>query len=132
MLTKNLYLIFIFGILTSIVSLSPTAIALIKRKPSLKLYQRTRLENQILYLPILYGIIALIIFYIINNYFPENLQNYWIAGLLSGLTYATIKAINKEAIDIYQVSNLKMFQIDVVFYPMLYGILFQYIARSIC
>ncbi len=131
MLTKNFYLIFIFGILASIASLYPTGAAL-KRDPSLKLYHRAQLEKQIMYLPILYGIIALVIFYVINNFFPENLQNYWVAGLLSGLTYATIKAIGKEAVDVYQVSNLKMFQIDVIFYPMLYGILFQHIAKSIC
>ena len=131
MLTKNLYLIFIFGILASIVSLIPTANAL-KKTPTLKLYHRAQLEKQVLYLPILYGILALIIFYIVNSYFPEYLQNYWVIGLLSGLTYATIKAINKEAIEVYQVSNLKMFQIDVIFYPLLYGIVFQLIAKFIC
>ncbi len=92
----------------------------------------TQLEKQLLYLPILYGILALIIFYIVNNYFPGYLQNYWVVGLLSGLTYATIKAINKEAIEVYQVSNLKMFQIDVIFYPLLYGIAFQLLAKFLC
>ena len=51
MLTKNLYLIFIFGILASLVSLIPTANAL-KRNPTLKLYRRAQLEKQVLYLPI--------------------------------------------------------------------------------
>ncbi len=131
MLTKNLYLIFIFGILASIVSLIPTANAL-KKNPTLELYRRAQLEKQLLYLPILYGILALIIFYIVNNYFPKLLQNYWMVGLLSGLTYATIKAINKEAVEVYQVPNLKMFQIDVIFYPLLYGIVFQLLAKFIC
>jgi len=131
MLTKNFNLIFIFGVLASIVSLLPTISAL-KKRPSLKLYHRAQIEKQILYLPILYGVIALVIFYIINNYFPENFQNYWMAGLLSGLTYATIKMINKEAVEVYQIENLKMFKIDVIFYPMLYGIVFQYIAKSLC
>ena len=131
MLTKNLYLIFIFGILASLVSLIPTANAL-KRTPTLKLYRRAQLEKQVLYLPISYVILALIIFYIVNNYFPKFLQNYWVVGLLSGLTYATIKTINKEAIEVYQVSNLKMYQIDVIFYPLLYGIAFQLLAKFIC
>jgi len=131
MLTQNSYLIFIFGILASIVSLYPTGTAL-QKDPSLQLYHRAKLESQIFYLPIIYGILALIIFNIINNYFPANLQNYWVAGLISGLTYATIKAIRKEAVDVYKVSNLTMYGIDVIFYPLLYGVLFQFISKNIC
>ena len=131
MLTKNLYLQFILGVLASIVSMYPTGSAL-QKNPSLKLYNRAKLEWIIIYLPILYGILALVIFYLINNYFPKYLQNYWMVGLISGLSYATIKAINREAVEVYNVSNKLMFMIDSVFYPALYGIVFQYMVKYIC
>nr|QBK88397.1 MAG: hypothetical protein LCMiAC01_00610 [Mimivirus LCMiAC01] len=131
MLTQNLLLQFILGILASLASLYPTGKAL-QQNPSLKLYRRAKLEWQIIYLPILYGILALIIFYLVNNYFPKYLQNYWMVGLISGLLYATIKAINKEAIEVYHVANIKMFLIDSIFYPVLYGIVFKNLVKYMC
>ncbi len=131
MLTTNILIQFIIGILASLVSLLPTSFAL-QKNPTIKLYQRVKLEKQIIYLPILYGILAIIIFYVVNNYFPVYLQNYWIVGLISGLVYATIKAINKEALEVYNVSNKKMFIIDSIFYPVLYGLIFSTITKYMC
>ncbi len=131
MLTQNYHLAFIFGVLSSLINLNATGSAL-QTNPSMELYQKAQLHIKLLTIPYLYGFLAIVIFYLINNLFPTYLHNYWIAGIITGLLYATFSTTTGYVNEVYGMDNYKVYLIDIIFYPLLYGVVFWFIDRTIC
>ena len=131
MLGKNYYLIFIYGLIKSLINMNATGMVL-KETEDVELYKIGKLEYKWMYVPYLYGIISIIIFFIINNYFPKYLRSYWIAGLMVGFMYATLGITNDYNQKMYKIPKLRVYLIDLTFYSIFYGIVLRLVEKYIC
>lgn len=136
-ITQNLTLAFIIGLLSAFPSLAPTAQSLNKAKQEDKkdlkdFYIKADLENKVLFLPIIYGILSIAIFYIVNRFFPSKYKRYWVIGIIIGLIYPTLGWINKLPQEIYGVTNKMKFYLSAqVMYITFYGIIIAFMMSKI-
>ncbi len=131
-LSTNPVFAFVIGALSAIPSLTPTALNLIDR-PSLDLYKRAGLESKILSIPFYYGILHIILFFIINTFLPNKFHNYWTLGLIIGILYPTFGTVTGYARDVYgTTSTLMLYVKGILMYLFIYGIIFNWIASKIC
>ena len=131
-LSTNPLFAFIIGVLSSFPSLAPTPLSLIQN-PSMELYKRASLESKLLSIPIMYGILHIVLFFIINNFFPIYLNNYWTLGLIIGLIYPTLGTVTNYAKDVYGTkSTLGLYMKGMVMYLFVYGIIFNFVAKNLC
>ncbi len=129
-ITNNIVLQFIIGVLSAFPSLAPTAISLIY-KP--ELLSEAGLENKMLWLPIFYGFLSIIVFTLVNTLFPKYLQKYWMIGIIIGLIYPSLGTIGNHAKKIYGIENYWTLYINAqIMYITLYGIIFYYMVKYLC
>lgn len=113
-ITKNYYLAALIGVLVTFPSIMPSVNAINRSKDSrgsedleeeCKFRKYIALEGKLWKMPLLYSIVNVIGFYIINNYFPLSLRKYWFVGMLMGLFYPTLGTIGDYAKKAYGVTN---------------------------
>ena len=130
-LSKNYILAAVIGVLSTFPSIMPTVLSVIK-KPNYETYKKANLEQMIYQLPIFYGILHIILYFIIGNYFPEKLRNYLTLGIIIGLIYPTLGTISGHA-NLYNMgSTSKLYITAMVLYVFMYTIIFSFIDRNIC
>nr|QBK88398.1 MAG: hypothetical protein LCMiAC01_00620 [Mimivirus LCMiAC01] len=135
-LSSNPLFAFLIGVLSFFPSIMPSIYYLIKR-PSLDLYRKATLENKIYQMPIAYGILHIILFFLINKFMPEGYQNYLVLGVIIGLIYPTLGTVTKHARDVYGREDtpkniLSLYVSALILYVFVYGVIFNYIAKNIC
>lgn len=116
-ITKNYYLAALIGVLVTFPSIMPSVNAMNRLKVSrgfegsealeeeCKFRKYIALEGKLWKMPLLYSIVNVIGFYIVNNYFPFGLRKYWFVGMLMGLFYPTLGTIGDYAKKAYGVTN---------------------------
>ncbi len=131
-LANNYTLAFVIGALSSFPSIMPTVLAL-QKKPTIELYRTAKIENMIWTLPLFYGVLHVILFYLINNFFPKQFQNYLTLGIIIGLIYPTLGTISGHAKATYEdKSTLNLYIKAQILYIFTYAVVFNYIGRNIC
>ncbi len=129
-ITHNYILQFVIGILSAFPSLAPTAISLLY-KP--ELLEEAGLHDKVLWLPIFYGFLSIIVFTLVNILFPKELQKYWVIGIIIGLIYPTLGTIGDHAKKIYGIQSYWTLYINAqIMYIFLYGVVFYYMVKYIC
>ena len=91
-ITTNWMMAFVIGLLSFFPSMVPTALS-IKKTPSYEMYNKAKLENKMLYLPIIYGLLNVLVFYLVSRVLPSQYQRYWVIGAIFGLIYPTLGVI---------------------------------------
>ena len=108
------------GFLTAYLSMTIEANKLRTNYFSEDKYWRINFGKQYFTNPILYAVIAVIIFKIVLLYFPQQMQQYWVIGAIIGIIIPTIKMINNYAIDVYDVTPQFLYAWDVMVYMLFY------------
>lgn len=129
-LANNFTLAFVIGALSAFPSIMPTVLAL-RKKPTIEIYRTAKIENMIWILPLFYGVLHVILFYLINNFFPKQFQNYLTLGIIIGLIYPTLGTVSGHA-KLYSDSPLKLYMTAQILYIFFYAVVFNYIGRNIC
>ena len=130
--TNNWVTMFVIGALTTFPSMAPTALAL-KEKKNYKLYRRADLESKLLYVPIVYGIMSIIFFYLFNSYIPQEYNNYFVLGFLFALVYPTLGTVTGYAKEIYGTKSIpKLYLGAQVMYIIWYGLIMNLMVQNIC
>ena len=129
-LANNFILAFVIGALSSYISIMPTVLSL-KKKPTIELYRASKIEDLILTLPLFYGVLHIVLFYIINNYFPKQYRNYLTLGIIIGLIYPTLGTVSGHA-KLYAKSTLNLYITAQILYIFFYAVIINYIAKNIC
>ena len=130
-ITSNYMIQFLIGVITFFPSIFPTLLAL-KRKPTLKWYNYAKLEDKIMWMPILYGFINLIVFTIVIKFFPKSLRKYWILGIIFGMIYPTLGTINNYAKKMYDLDNYYGLYLKAqIMYIIYYGLIISFIVSRI-
>ena len=120
MINKNYFVLMLVGFLTGYVSMLVEANKLRKEYPSEEMYWKINFGKQYMRNPLMYGIIAMVIFYLVMNFLPEKLQRYWLVGIIMGIIIPSIKMINNYAMDVYGVTVGFLYSWDIFFYTCLY------------
>lgn len=129
-LPKNYTLAFVIGLLSVLPSLAPTALSL-QENPSCDLYQKAKLEDMFMQIPLFYGVLHMIIFMVIHSYLPENLRNYWVLGFIIALIYPTLGTIGGHAKKVYGIeSTPKLYVSAQIMYLTFYGLIINYLATN--
>jgi hypothetical protein len=124
-ISQNYYFVFVLGMLAWFVSMSP-AIAAEKRDN--KTY--TDWHSMIMYVPFVYGIVNVIIFYLFNQFFPDY-ANYYFVGIAMALFYSGIGRLSGHA-EMYGLSNPNLLHVyAIIMYVILYGIIFNWLDSKI-
>jgi hypothetical protein len=113
-LQNNVILSFLIGFLSAYPSILPTIISL-KKNPTCDLYNKAKLEDMSLYLPFFYGILHVILIWIIVNALPKAYQTYWFLGVIIGLFYPTLGTISGHAKKIYGIESTFMLYLGAQF-----------------
>jgi len=136
-ITKNYILAFLIGFASSYPSLMPTALSLIKNKGSgdnsqCNLYKIADFETKFMYIPIIYGILSVVIFLVINNFFPGWLNNYWTVGFIIALIYPSIGYFSQHAQKVYGIKSApKLYLGAQAMYLTFYGLIINYLINNI-
>ncbi len=131
-LSTNPIFAFIIGVLSTFPSLTPTALNLLNR-PSIDLYKRANLESKLITIPIYYGILHIVLFFLINTFLPISFRNYWTLGFIVGIIYPTLGTVTGYARDVYgTTSTLILYIKGIAMYLFIYGIIFNWIAGQLC
>lgn len=124
-LCNNYYFVFILGMLAWYPSMAPSVIS----EKSLNM-RYTDWHQMITYLPFLYGIVNVIVFYLINTYFP-NYANYYVAGVIMALFYSGLGRATGHAHK-YGLGNINMLHVyAIMMYVPLYGVVFGFLDSKI-
>lgn len=125
-LSTNYFFVFVLGMLAWYASMAP-AIAAEKRDNVIY----TDWHSMITYVPFLYGLINVIVFYVLNEYFPS-FANYFFVGIVMGLFYSGLGRITGHA-NMYKLSNNNLLHVyAIIMYVTLYGIVFNWLDSVIC
>lgn len=126
MISDNYYFVFVLGMLAWYVSMAP-AIAAEKRDG----VYHTDWHYMITYVPFIYGLVNVVIFYLFNTLFPSY-ANYYIVGVAMGLFYSTAGRLSGHA-DMYGIENQNMLHVyAILMYVILYGVAFNWLDSKIC
>ena len=123
---------FVIGMLSAFPSLMPTALSL-KANPSYDLYKTAGFEDMFMTVPIFYGLLHVVLFYIVNTFFPPKFRIYWIIGFIIGLIYPSLGSIlSDHAQKVYgTTSRLSLFTNAQLLYLPFYGIIINFIMSNI-
>ena len=123
---------FLIGVLSMFPSILPSILSIMK-KPELKQYRLVSLETKIYQMAIFYGILHVILFFLINKFLPEKYQNYLTLGIIIGLIYPTLGTVTGYAKRTYNITSTpKLYISAMILYLFTYVIVFNNIAKNIC
>ena len=112
--------------------MAPTALS-IKKDPSLEMYKKAGLEDKMLYLPLFYGLLSVVVFFLASRLLPLAWQKYWIIGIFFGLIYPTLGVISKLPQKVYGTTNYFLFYLSaILLYTFFYGIVIAWTVENIC
>ncbi len=123
---------FLIGVLSMFPSILPSIMSIMK-KPDLEQYRKVSLETKIYQMAIFYGILHVILFYLINKFLPEAYQNYLTLGVIIGLIYPTLGTVTGYAKSTYNITSTpKLYVQAMILYLFMYVIIFNNIAKNVC
>lgn len=132
-ITRNLVLAFVIGVLSVVPSLAPSVNAINKNKKSCDILKKAKLEDKVLTLPLIYGIISVIVFFLVNKLAPQELRKYWFIGFIIGIIYPTMGWLSGLPQNVYGVKNpVKLYASAQILYLIFYGIIIAWVAANIC
>lgn len=124
-ISQNYYFAFVLGILAWFVSMSPAIMAEMRDNEI-----HTDWHKMIMYVPFIYGIVNVIVFYVFNTFFP-NYANYYFVGMAMALFYSGIGRLSGHA-EMYKLSNINLLHVyAVIMYVILYGVVFNWLDSKI-
>lgn len=131
-ISDNWVMAFVIGMLSAYPTFLPTAFSL-KANPEYPLYRRADIETKLIWFPLGFGILHVVIFFLINNFFPPEMQTYWILGFIIGLIYPTLATVGDYAKDVYGVRNYVSLYIGAqILYLAFYGLGINFLFTNIC
>ncbi len=131
-ITKNWILAFVIGLLSVFPSILASVLA-VKNNPSCEMYKTAKLEDKLLTMPLFYGVLSVLVFFLMNMFFPAQFRRYWVIGIIFGLIYPTLGWLARLPQDVYGVTNYYQFYASALaLYIPFYGLLIAYVVASIC
>lgn len=117
---KNIASWLIIGFLTAYLSMTVEANILRKEMPDEETYWKINFGQQYLQNPLIYSIIAVVVFYLVTTFVPKQWQQYWLVGSIMGIIIPSIKMIDNYAVDVYEVTPQFLFAWDLMIYTLFY------------
>lgn len=130
-LPSNYTIAFLIGFISAYPSLMPTVLS-IKANPTWDMYKTANLEGMFSSIPIFYGFLHIVIFFMINKFVPKQFRTYWLLGFIIGLLYPTFGTISGHAKKVYGTKNTaKLYMGGQLLYLPFYGIIVNYLFNNI-
>jgi predicted permease len=130
--TSNMYVGALIGILAFFPSMMPSVLSVWSSKTDSKTRDIVKMENKVFMVPLFYGFINAIVFYLINKHFPDNLKNFWVVGFMLAFFYPTLGTIGDYAKKVYGVKSYKRLYFGAqVMYLAYYGIFVPWFLRKL-
>lgn len=121
---------FVIGILSVIPSLIPTALS-VKTNPTYEMYRMADFETKTMILPIGFGLLHIILFFIMNKLFNPAMRTYWLLGFIIGLIYSFMGMMGDYAKKVYGIKSYwTLFLGGQCMYLLFYGIIVNYIFSN--
>lgn len=128
---NNLFAWLISGFLTGYLSMTVEANILRKEMPDEETYWKINFGKQYLQNPIMYAVVAAVVFYAVLNFFPPTLRKYYVVGTIMGIIIPSIKMINNYAVDVYDVTVQFLYGWDLMIYTLFYIIVVGPLLESL-
>lgn len=116
---------FLAGFLTGYMSLTVEAKQMMDEMPSEDKYNKINFGKQYLYVPLMYGVIAMLLILVVRNFFPKELDSYWFLGALMGVIIPSIKMIDNYALEVYDTTEFSLYLWDISVYAFFWGFVLQ-------
>ncbi len=135
-LPNNYIIAFLIGMLSAYPSLMPTALSLkeasLKDHTSCDLYKEAHMEDMFIQLPIMYGVLHVVLFFLILNLVPKSWQTYWLLGFIIAIIYPTLGTIGGHAKRVYGINSTpKLYMGAQILYLIFYGIIVNYLVNNL-
>ena len=122
---------FMMGVLSVLPYLFPAIVSL-RENPTLDLYNYIDLQTRLLYLPISFGILSIILCGTMNTLFTYQMRTYWILGFLIGLIYSFIDMYDNYYTNAYGLNSYwTLFIMNMVIYMFFYGVILNFMFSNV-
>lgn len=129
-LPNNMILAFVIGLLSYYISMVPSAVAIIKDSSK---RQMVGFEKKFLWMPYLYGVVNMVLFALIINLLPTQLNSWYVLGAMVAILYSGAGNLSGLPQNVYEVKSLPLFHLTAfLIYIPLYGVVFRIVANNLC